>query len=242
MSEQEGNAPEIPAPPQEFFEQMRVSGIELDPEDLARCTRYLELLYTANERMNLTGVRDPAAAWMRHIFDSLTILPFLLECNAQRVADIGSGGGVPGLVLAAVLPEVEFTLVESVGKKARFLEETAKSMGLNRVRVRQERAEVLGAGELRECLDVVLGRAVARLPALLEYMLPMVKPGGIAIAVKGEQAATEVADSTRALGELRGRVVEQKRTPTGTLVIIEKTGRTPKRYPRAAGEPERAPL
>ncbi len=242
MSEDLGGVPPIPAPPEEFFEQLRASAVELEPDDLARCTRYLELLYSANERMNLTGVRDPAAAWMRHIFDSLTLLPFLLECNAQRVADIGSGGGVPGLVLAAVLPDVDFTLVESVGKKARFLDETARAMGLTRVRVRQERAEVLGAGDLRECMDVVLGRAVARLPALLEYMLPMVKPEGIAIAVKGEQAATEVAESVRALGELRGRVVEQKRTPTGTLIIIEKTGRTPKRYPRAAGEPEKFPL
>ena len=149
---------------------------------------------------------------------------------------------MPGLVLAVVLPEVEFTLVESVGKKARFLEECAAALGCTNVRVRQVRAEALGAKDLRECIDVVVSRAVARLPILLELCLPMVRTGGLFVAIKGEQAAGEVAASAHALGELRGIVIDQTRTPTGTLVVVEKSGKTPKRYPRAAGEPERSPL
>lgn len=228
--------------PAEFTEAMQTQGIELDAGELDKLAHYLTLLYAANERMNLTGVRDRTSAWMRHIFDSLTLLPILQQAEARTVVDVGSGGGLPGLVLAAVLPDVEFTLVESIGKKARFLQETAAAMGCHNVRVRSVRAETLGAKELRECIDVVVSRAVARLPILLELCLPMVRTGGFFVAIKGEQAAAEAAASVHALGELRGVIVDQTRTPTGTLVIVEKTGKTPKRYPRAAGEPERSPL
>ena len=228
--------------PAEFSEAMSAYGIELDGGELEKLDQYLTLLYAANERMNLTGVRDREAAWMRHIFDSLTLLPILQQAEARTVVDVGSGGGLPGLVLAAVLPAVEFTLVESVGKKARFLDEAATALGCSNVRVRQVRAETLGAKELRECVDVVVSRAVARLPILLELCLPLVRTGGLFVAIKGEQAAAEVAASVHALGELRGVIVDQVRTPTGTLVVVEKTGKTPKRYPRTAGEPERSPL
>ncbi|MSR44480.1 MAG: 16S rRNA (guanine(527)-N(7))-methyltransferase RsmG [Phycisphaerales bacterium] len=229
-------------PTDEFRAAIHAYGIEVESSELVLLTRYLDLLYAANERMNLTGIRDRTVAWMRHIFDALTLLPTLQQSEARSVVDIGSGGGIPGLILAIVMPSVEFTLVESTGKKARFLEETASQLGLSNVRVRCQRAEVLGAKELREVIDVVVSRAVARLPILLELSLPMVRHGGIFIAVKGEQAAAEVAASVHALGELRGVVVEQLRTPTGTLVIVEKSGKTPNRYPRAVGEPERLPL
>ncbi len=225
-----------------FTQALAAHGIELEPGDLDRLAHYLRLLYEANEQMNLTAVPRGDDAWMRHIFDSLTLLPLMQQSEARTVVDVGSGGGVPGLVLACVLPSVEFTLVESVGKKARFLEASASALGCATVRVRQVRAETLGAGDLRECIDCVVSRAVARLPILLEYCLPMVRTGGLFVAIKGEQAAAEVAASTHALGELRGVVVDQARTPTGTLVVVEKTGKTPRRYPRAAGEPQRSPL
>lgn len=228
--------------PENFRQACADYGLELDATEIAQLSKYLDLLYHANERMNLTGVRDREAAWMRHIFDALTLLPILQQSQAKSVVDVGSGGGIPGLVLAIVLQECQFTLVESTGKKAKFLAETVTDLGLENVRVRADRAETLGAGDLREVCDVVVSRAVSRLPSLLEYCLPMVRPGGHFVAIKGEQAAAEVAQSAHALGELRGVVVEQLRTPTGTLIIIEKTGRVPKRYPRALGEPERRPL
>ncbi|MSQ91095.1 MAG: 16S rRNA (guanine(527)-N(7))-methyltransferase RsmG [Phycisphaerales bacterium] len=241
MTESVGGAGGAGAPP-EFIAAIKEFGLELDARDLAVLDRYLDLLYEANERMNLTGVRDRNAAWMRHIFDALTLFPTLAQTEARSVVDVGSGGGIPGLILATVMPTVQFTLVESTGKKAKFLQETAKQMSLENVRVLAQRAEALGAKELRECIDVVVSRAVARLPILLELCLPMVRPGGFFIAIKGEQAAAEVATSAHALGELRGVVVDQLRTPTGTLVIVEKRGKCPNRYPRTAGEPERAPL
>ncbi len=235
MSDQHGSTAE-------FTTAIGAYGVELEPSEISQLSKYLDLLYVANERMNLTGVRDRDLAWMRHIFDALTLVPILQQSQARSVVDVGSGGGIPGLILAIVMPDVQFTLVESTGKKAQFLREASDALELKNVRVLAERAEILGAGNLREVIDVVVSRAVSRLPSLLEYCLPMVRQGGHFVAIKGEQAGAEVAASTHALGELRGVVVEQIRTPTGTLVVIEKTGKTPKRYPRAPGEPERQPL
>jgi 16S rRNA (guanine527-N7)-methyltransferase len=226
--------------PPEVIEGLSARGIELEPKDIARLGHFLDLLEDANARFNLTAIRDRAQAWERHIADSLELLPYLASASAEgerlRVADVGTGGGMPGLVLACVMPDADFTLVESVGKKARFLEDSVRALGLRNVRVEQRRAEDLGQDHhaTRERFDVATSRAVARLPLLLELCLPLVRPGGVMLTIKGEQAAAEVAESARALGELRGAVVDQVRTPTGTILVIEKTGRTPRTWPRAA--------
>ena len=177
--------PEVPnevpvesrGPSAEFLLAISDYGIELEASEVDLISKYLDLLYIANEKMNLTGVRDRTAAWMRHIFDALTLLPILQQSQARSVVDVGSGGGLPGLVLAIVMPDSQVTLIESTGKKAKFLKETVDQLGLNNVRVRSERAEILGAKELRECNDVVVSRAVSRLPSLLEFCLPMVRLG-----------------------------------------------------------------
>lgn len=227
-------------PPAGLVEGLATRGIELDADDVARLGRFLDLLEEANSRFNLTAIRDRAQSWERHIADSLELLPYLASAQAEgdrlRVADVGTGGGMPGLVLACVMPDAEFTLIESVGKKARFLEDAARALGLRNVRVEQRRAEDLGQDHrtTRERFDAVTSRAVARLALLLELCLPLVRPGGVMLTIKGEQAAAEIAEAARELGELRGAVVDQVRTPTGTVVVIEKTGRTPRTWPRAA--------
>jgi 16S rRNA (guanine527-N7)-methyltransferase len=227
-------------PSPELITGLASRGIELDADDNARLGRFLDLLEEANAKFNLTAIRGRAQAWERHVADSLELLPYLASAPAEgdrlRVADVGSGGGMPGLVLACVMPEAEFTLIESVGKKARFLGDAARALGLGHVSVEQRRAEDLGQDHrvTRERFDAVTSRAVARLPLLLELCLPLVRPGGVMLTIKGEQAAAEVAESARELGELRGAVVDQVRTPTGTVVVIEKTGRTPRTWPRAA--------
>lgn len=217
-------------------------GIEISADELNRLARFLDLLLDANTRMNLTAVRDVDAAWMRHVFDALTLLPILQQADARRVADVGSGGGVPGLVLAIVWPQATHLLIESTGKKAAFLRSTADALSLRSVEVRSERAESLARGPLRESMDVVTSRAVARLPILLELCLPLVREHGHMVTIKGEKAAAEVTESVRALGTLRGAVTDCIRTPTGTVVVIEKVGKTPRRYPRPAGEPQKSPL
>jgi 16S rRNA (guanine527-N7)-methyltransferase len=195
---------------------------------------------------------------MRHIYDSLSLLPVLaamesLEgfarsgadaATALRILDVGSGGGLPGIPLAIALPEASVTLLEATGKKARFLEAVAAALGLGNVRVLYGRAEDLGRDreQHRERYDIVASRAVAALPALVEVTVPFARPGGIVLAIKGEKAAEEIVAAKAALHALHAHVLEPIRTPTGTIVPIQKMRATPKLYPRRAGEPERAPI
>jgi len=235
----------LPQPPPEFFTRAAQLGIEFDPGDIDKLSRYLGLLLQTNTRFNLTAITDPSEAWMRHIFDSLTLVPYVISLEAKTVIDVGSGGGLPGIPLAIVLPEKQFTLLEATGKKARFLQDAVNKLEIPNVRVINERAEMVGADHKsghREQYDIVIARAVGRLPVLLELTVPLAKVGGHVLAMKGERAAEEIADAKQALYLLHAQVTDTIATPTGTLVIIEKMRKTPRTYPRAPGEPKRSPL
>jgi len=231
-------------PPESFFEQIRALGIAFDEGDVERLGRYLALLLEANRHFNLTAVKDVGEAWMKHIYDSLTLLPFIVSAEAHTVIDIGSGGGVPGAPLAIVRPQAAFTLLEATGKKARFLEQTVAALHLPNVTVINARAETLGRDREhhREHYDIVTARAVGRLPVLVELAVPLLRIGGHLLAIKGEKAAEEIDDAKEVLHRLHSRVVDTGRTATGTIIIIEKQRRSPKLYPRRPGEPGRAPL
>ncbi|MFM8640351.1 MAG: 16S rRNA (guanine(527)-N(7))-methyltransferase RsmG [Planctomycetota bacterium] len=219
-------------------------GVELDSGDADRLRGYLEALRAANERFNLTAVTDPADMWVRHVQDSLTLVPFLASAEAKRVIDVGSGGGLPGLPLAIAMPDVRFTLLEATGKKAAFLEETIAALGIANARVINERAETAGQDhhQHRAHYDAVVARAVARLNTLAELTVPFAREGGSVLLIKGGQAADEVAEAKQALYRLHAQVVDLHRTATGTVVVIEKTRATPRSYPRTPGEPKRKPL
>jgi 16S rRNA (guanine527-N7)-methyltransferase len=156
--------------------------------------------------------------------------------------DVGSGGGLPALPLAIALPDHQFTLLESIGKKARFLSDVSAELGLRNVQVVETRAESYGQEAGRERFDIATSRAVSRLPVLLELTLPLVRVGGLKLALKGEQAEQELAEAKRALALLGGAVNGLRRTKTGTIVTIDKLHPTPAKYPRRPGEPKRAPL
>ena len=230
--------------PQSFLEAAEALGIRFDDGDVERLGEWLALLESANKRMNLTRITDHESAWHRHVLDSLTLVPYIMTAEAETLLDIGSGGGAPGLPLAIVLPDLKVGLLEATGKKANYLEETARTLGLDNVMVINDRAEAAGALESphREAWDVVSARAVGRLPLLLEYTVPFARVGGIVLAIKGEQAGIEVEESKRALHALHSQVVEQHRTSTGTIVLIEKLRKTPRAYPRPVGDPSRNPL
>lgn len=232
------------APPPWLLQRCDALGIQFEGDDVSQLGTFLALLLEANRIMNLTTVTQPDAAWEKHIFDSLTLLPVLASVEARRVVDVGSGGGVPGLPLAIVMPEVSFTLVEATGKKARFLELAVQRLGLHNVTVTSERAEIIGRDRERhrEQYDTAIVRAVGHLAIVLELCAPLVRVGGYVMAVKGEKAKQEIDESRDALRMLHADVTQTIDTPTGCIVIAQKLQSTPRLYPRRPGEPKRMPL
>jgi len=242
-------------PTQAFFEACAGFGIELESGESPRLGRFVSLLMEANERTNLTAIREVDEVWIRHIFDALTLLPVLGNCEPDepgrslRVCDVGSGGGVPGLPLAIVRSDVEFTLLEATGRKVAFLEHVVEQMQLDNVRVVQGRAERLGAPTapedglwLRDRFDCVTARALGRIAVASELCVPLARVGGVVALVKGQRADEELAEAKRALHMLHVAHAGTVDTPTGRIVVLEKLRSTPRLYPRRDGEPKRSPL
>lgn len=224
-------------------------GIVLDGEQLARFTTYAELLIDWNRRLNLTAVAGREEIEARHFLDSLSCAAVIGELAGQRLVDVGAGAGFPGLPLKILYPEVALTLIESVAKKARFLETVVAELALEDVSLLVERAEVVGqmAAE-RGRYDWVVARAVASLPVLAEYMLPLCRPGGRMLAMKGARAAEESAAAAQAFEILGGGVpvlypVKLPGRPESRfLVVVDKVAATPERYPRRVGVPSKRPV
>ena len=209
----------------------------LGPEAAGQLELILGLV--AAEPAAITSIRDPHRAVELHVADSLTGLELDEVRRARRLADLGSGGGFPGLVLAVALPESRVNLVESVGRKCVFLERAAAAAGLHNVRVAQARAEDWPAQA--ELSDLVTARALAPLPVLLEYAAPLLELGGALVAWKGRRDPAEEADANaaaRVLGMSTPRPVPVE-PPRGaderTLYLSSKLSPTPPQYPRRAG-------
>ena len=230
--------------PDNFQELIATLGIEFDEGDLLRIGLFLDLLYETNKVMNLTAIKSIPEAWVKHVADSLTLLPFIAEADGFHVVDIGSGGGLPAIPLAITMPENTFTLVETTKKKAMFLSHVVDELKLDNVTVLAERAENLATpdGGFRNIADVVTARAVGNLSLLLEISIPFLREDGLLLAVKGEKAPEEVRQATKAMHVLKATLESSTRTETGTILSIRKVGPTPKKYPRVAGEPKRSPI
>lgn len=249
----------ISPPPAEFFSAASAMGVEFEPTDVPLLGQFLQLMLEANRKINLTAITDPGEAWRKHILDALSLVGVIAsagvvaaqaleaageKAGAMKVIDIGSGGGVPAIPLAIVMPDVRFTLVDSTGKKVEYLQGTSNELDLKNVRVLNARAEMLGQDHRvhREKYDVATARALGHLAVVVELCGPLVRPGGIVIAVKGAKAEQELEEAKDALGKVGLRHVQTIETTTGRLVILEKTTRTPRLYPRRDGEPSRVPL
>ena len=244
-----------PEPTPEFLESAAALGVEFEPGELDRIATFLALLLETNTRTNLTAIKDLADAWTRHILDSLTLLPMLADLpDGARVIDIGSGGGLPAIPLAIVSPHLRFTLLEATGKKCDFLRHAIAELGLANADVLQCRAEAAGQDRgdrqpdgsrinaTRETFDAATARAVGPLAVIAELAIPLVKPGGLAILVKGQRADEELEEAKKALHMLGAAHAGTVDTPTGRVVVLEKLRVTPRTYPRRDGEPKRAPL
>ncbi len=224
-------------------------GRRLPPAALEAYRQHYALLRAHNARAGLTSITDPVEVAIKHYLDSLMVELVAPLAPGETLADLGPGAGFPGMVLAIAHPEAQVTLVESSAKRADFLRLAAEELGLGNVTVLGARAEEAGQDPgQRERFDLVTARAVAALPVLLEYGLPLVRVGGRFVAMKGPETEEEIGQAREALELLGGKLaaIHRLSLPRGlgerTLLLFEKIAPTPARYPRKPGLPAKRPL
>ena len=219
-------------------------------ERTSMLVEYMDMILEKNQYINLTAVRDRDEALQKHIADSLSC-DFMEEYEAaENVIDIGTGAGFPGVPLAIVSPDKKFTLVDSLNKRLRIIDELTGELGIKNVTTVHGRAEDVGKSkEHREQYDICVSRAVESLDVLCEWCLPLVKKGGYFVAYKGENVSRETEDAANAIKLLGGKIAEIRKVQTEeesisghVLVMIKKVKNTPSKYPRQAGQAKKNPL
>jgi len=227
---------------------MEASNFNLSPLQAKQFLQFEDLLVEWNKHMNLTGITESAAIYERHFVDSLTCyLSDHIEDN-MKIIDVGTGAGFPGIPMKIYKPSISMTLLDALNKRLNFLKEVASTLELDKVDFLHGRAEDYGQDpNYRQQYDIVVSRAVADLPVLLEYCSPFLKVNGYFIAQKGSKVFEEIEGAERAL-EALNLVVEQvlpiktKSIQAHHLLIIKKVADTPSTYPRRAGKPVKKPL
>jgi len=224
-------------------------GVILSDETLGRFAVYLRELLLWNQKFNLTRITDPEDIVIKHFLDSLSCVRAASFEGPLAVVDIGTGAGFPGVPLKLAFPHIRLTLLDSLQKRIEFLEALCAALKLEGVTLIHARAEEAGRNpDLRESFDIALCRAVAFLPVLVEYGLPLLCTGGKLIAMKGPEGESEMPAARKALQLLGGSIQGIHRfCLPGTdmerqLIVIEKLSPTPPAYPRRPGTPERKPL
>ena len=234
---------------QRITERLRENEIPFSQELPEKLECYFRLLMSWNEKMDLVAEAPEEELLNRHWLDSLTALKTGLTDGVERLIDVGTGAGFPGMALALALPSLRVTLLDSQQKRLRFLEDVAQKTGAENVTLVHARAEDGARNpDLRERFDAAAARAVAPLNVLCEYLLPFVKIGGKALCWKGPAIRDEMESGRRAAHLLGGKVLEPVYTPLAGLtwdhliLPVAKISRTPGTYPRKAGTPGGQPL
>ena len=228
------------------------NNVEITGRQADQLDRYAQLLVEWNEKMNLTAITDPEGVLVKHLMDSLTVLRSLPAAGEKvRLIDVGTGAGFPGIPLAVMREGLELTLLDSLNKRLVFLEAVCRALGLE-ARCVHARAEEAGRQKAhREKYNVATARAVAALPALCEYCLPLVVPGGVFLAMKGpdgEREAQEAASAIKVLGGKLSGIDEWQLPPVEgeaaerKILRIQKISPTPDRFPRQAAKIAKQPL
>lgn len=244
---------------EQFYKDLEELHIKLSEEQADQFITYYELLTEWNSFMNLTAITDFDEVFKKHFIDSLSLIKAEedifrftgkdLKKDALTVIDVGTGAGFPGIPLKIAFPNLEITLLDSLNKRIKFLNEVIEKLKLKGITAVHGRAEdFAGKENYRACFDFALSRAVANMSTLSEYCIPFVKVKGLFIPYKSEKVSDELANANNALSILGGSIIDQVEymLPESdyyrNLVIVEKKRDTPKKYPRKAGLPSKEPL
>ena len=220
----------------------------LSEKQIEKLDKYYELLIEKNKVMNLTAITDFDEVIVKHFADSLSICTVMPD-DIHTICDLGTGAGFPGIPMAIAYPNIQFTLIDSLNKRIKFLQEVVDCIGLNNVTLVHSRAEEAGRNKIyREQFDLVVSRAVANIATLSEYCLPLVKIGGYFISFKSGDINNEIELSGKAINKLGGKLEKPilfslpDTDISRSFLIINKEKNTPKVYPRKAGTPSKEPL
>ncbi|MBS4201409.1 16S rRNA (guanine(527)-N(7))-methyltransferase RsmG [Bacillus sp. FJAT-49732] len=234
---------------EQFTNKLGEKGIHLDSHQLSMFERYYELLVEWNEKMNLTAITDKQEVYLKHFFDSVSAAFFIDFTKPVKVCDVGAGAGFPSIPIKICFPEINLSIVDSLNKRITFLEHLSSELGLENTHFHHDRAETFAQNpKFREQYDIVTARAVARMSVLSELCLPLVKEGGQFVAMKAANAEEELKAANRAIKQLGGELstVHSFTLPieesNRNIIVISKINKTPKKYPRKPGTPNKLPL
>ena len=231
----------------DFKKELLNLGIELNESQENKFLTYYEELVRVNEYMNLTAITEKDEVYRKHFLDSLEIVRAIKNDGKYTLCDVGSGAGFPSIPLAIVDNNVEVTIIDALNKRIKFLNDLTKKLELSSVNALHKRAEDF-VKEVGASFDVVTARAVARLNVLVELCLPLVKVGGVMIAMKGSSGNEELKEALNGIKILGGRVLETidvelpLESDKRQLIIIYKEKETPKKYPRSFQKIKERPL
>ena len=226
----------------------RSQGIELSEEQQRQFQTYYQMLVEWNKKINLTSITEEHEVYLKHFYDSIAPSFYTDLTKELTICDIGAGAGFPSIPLKIIYPNLKVTIVDSLNKRIKFLNQLAEALDLENVNFVHDRAETFGKGVYRESYDIVTARAVARLSVLSELCLPLVKKGGQFIALKSSKGEEELEEARFGLGILGGKVRETisyelpEEAGERQMILIDKRSQTPKKYPRKPGTPNKSPL
>lgn len=226
-----------------------MGGLELSIEQETALKTYIKMLLESNQFFNLTSITMEGEIWRKHVIDSLLIFYAVDIPTGASLVDVGTGAGLPGMIIKIMRPDIEVTLLEARGKKVNFLKKVVSQLGMQGIECVWGRAEEVGHDEdFREKFDFAVARGVARLNILAEFCLPLVRVGGTMVAYKGPEGEEELKQGENAVRTLGGGEIRTYRArlqggwETRQLIVIKKTSSTPTKYPRRPGRPAKKPL
>lgn len=230
-----------------LIESAKKIDIILSDEQVNKFYKYMSLLIEWNKKINLTAITEPKDIILKHFIDSMTISKYIKD--SDRIIDVGTGAGFPGIPIKIIKEENEIVLLDSLNKRISFLNEVIKELGLNNINCIHSRAEEAGRNKnFREKFDISTSRAVANMSVLSEYLIPFTKMGGKVIFMKGSEIEQELEDSKNAIKLLGGKInkIDNFYLPNSDMqrnvILIDKIEKTNSKYPRKPGTPTKEPI